>query len=61
MVERYAPISSLVVGAIDWYRAFGRWRTVVILQQLYARFVRGESAALGWVSVALLSRRVLAC
>ena len=30
-------------GVVDWYEAFGCWKTAVILQQLYARFVRGET------------------
>ena len=28
---------------IRWYEAFAAWKTAVILQQLYARWVRGES------------------
>lgn len=28
---------------ISWYEAYGCWKTAVILQQLYARFVRGET------------------
>ncbi|MCD2095874.1 phosphotransferase family protein [Rhodococcus rhodochrous] len=43
IVERYASGSDLDLSRIDWYEAFGCWKTVVILQQLYARFVRGET------------------
>ncbi|MEE2033193.1 phosphotransferase family protein [Rhodococcus chondri] len=43
VVERYAAGSELDLSRIDWYEAFGCWKTVVILQQLYARFVRGET------------------
>jgi aminoglycoside phosphotransferase (APT) family kinase protein len=31
------------VDAIHWYEAYGTWKTAVIMQQLYARFVRGET------------------
>ncbi|MGY3199600.1 phosphotransferase family protein [Streptomyces sp. TE5632] len=43
VIERYAGTSSYDLSDIGWYEAFGCWRTVVILQQLYARHVRGES------------------
>ncbi|GAA4478842.1 phosphotransferase family protein [Rhodococcus olei] len=43
VVERYAANSDLDLTRISWYEAFGCWKTVVILQQLYARFVRGET------------------
>jgi len=44
VVERYAARSDLDLSGIGWYEAFGCWKTCVILQQLYARAVRGESA-----------------
>ncbi|MFF0816906.1 phosphotransferase family protein [Rhodococcus sp. NPDC003318] len=44
VVERYAAGSDLDLSQIAWYEAFGCWKTVVILQQLYARFVRGETS-----------------
>ncbi|MGW5076947.1 phosphotransferase family protein [Rhodococcus sp. NPDC004095] len=44
VVERYSAGSSLDLSRISWYEAFGCWKTVVILQQLYARFVRGETS-----------------
>jgi aminoglycoside phosphotransferase (APT) family kinase protein len=43
VVERYAARSALDLSAIGWYEAFGCWKTCVILQQLYARALRGES------------------
>lgn len=64
VVERYASTSSLDLAEIDWYEAFGCWRTVVILQQLYARAVRGESHDPRMLQrgemVAPLARRALA-
>ncbi|MGC9667614.1 phosphotransferase family protein [Planosporangium sp. 12N6] len=43
VVARYARTSTLDLTDIDWYEAFGCWKTAVILQQLYARSVRGET------------------
>jgi aminoglycoside phosphotransferase (APT) family kinase protein len=43
MVERYASRTGLDVSGVQWYEAFACWRTAVVLQQLYVRYVRGES------------------
>ncbi|GAB3571332.1 phosphotransferase family protein [Amycolatopsis endophytica] len=43
LVERYAARSGIDVGRIDWYEAYGCFKTAVILQQLYARYLRGET------------------
>lgn len=43
LVARYAARSGIDVGAVDWYEAYGCFKTAVILQQLYARYVRGET------------------
>lgn len=43
VVERYAARSARNVSAVDWYEAYGCFKTVVILQQLYARYLRGET------------------
>jgi aminoglycoside phosphotransferase (APT) family kinase protein len=64
VVQRYAEISALDLSRIEWYEAFGCWRTVVILQQLYARHVRGQGSdprmAQRGLMVAPLARRALA-
>jgi aminoglycoside phosphotransferase (APT) family kinase protein len=64
VIKRYAASSSLDLTDISWYEAFGCWRTVVILQQLYARAVRGESTDRRMLQrgemVAPLARRALA-
>jgi aminoglycoside phosphotransferase (APT) family kinase protein len=46
VVERYAARTGLDLTRSDvaWYEAFGCWKTAVILQQLYVRHLRGESA-----------------
>lgn len=45
VVQRYLERRDIEVdpAVMDWYEAFGCWKTAVILQQLYARYVRGES------------------
>ena len=43
VVERYAERTGIDVGDVAWYEAFACWRTCVICQQLYQRYVRGES------------------
>ena len=45
VVQRYVERRELEIdpATVDWYEAFGCWKTAVILQQLYARYVRGET------------------
>ncbi|MFC6239292.1 phosphotransferase family protein [Longivirga aurantiaca] len=44
IVERYAARTGTDVGSIHWYEAYGIWKTAVIMQQLYARYARGETS-----------------
>lgn len=44
VVDLYARVSDIDVAEIDWYVAFGCWKTAVILQQLNARWLRGETS-----------------
>jgi aminoglycoside phosphotransferase (APT) family kinase protein len=64
VVERYAARSGLDVGAVDWYEAYGCFKTAVILQQLYARYLRGETTDERMASrgdhIAVLAERGLA-
>ena len=43
VVERYGARSGLDTSAVPWFEAFATWKTCVVLEQLYQRFVRGES------------------
>jgi aminoglycoside phosphotransferase (APT) family kinase protein len=43
LVERYASRTGFDIASIEWYEAFACWKTAVILQQLYMRYVRGET------------------
>lgn len=46
VVARYAERSGLDLdrATVDWYEAFGCWKTAVIMQQLYDRHLRGETS-----------------
>jgi aminoglycoside phosphotransferase (APT) family kinase protein len=43
VLARYAARSGVDVTAVAWYEAFATWKTCVVLEQLYQRWVRGES------------------
>jgi aminoglycoside phosphotransferase (APT) family kinase protein len=43
VVERYASRTGFEAADVPWYEAFATWKTCVVLEQLYQRFVRGES------------------
>ena len=43
VVERYAARVGLDASQAGWYEAFALWKTVVVLQQLHNRWLRGES------------------
>jgi aminoglycoside phosphotransferase (APT) family kinase protein len=66
VVARYATRTGqhLSRGDVAWYEAFGCWKTAVILQQLYVRYVRGETSddrmAARGQQVARLAERALA-
>jgi len=42
-VERYGEMSGRDLGEIDWYLVFGSWKLAVILQQIYIRWLRGQT------------------
>jgi aminoglycoside phosphotransferase (APT) family kinase protein len=43
LVARYAERTGAEVAAVWWWEAFALWKTVVVVQQLHRRWVRGES------------------
>ena len=43
IVARYAQRTGADVTAVWWWEAFALWKTVVVVQQLHRRWVRGES------------------
>ncbi|TQV83784.1 phosphotransferase family protein [Denitrobaculum tricleocarpae] len=43
-VERYAQLSGLDLSGWRWYHAFGIFKMVVVIQQIYIRYLRGQTA-----------------
>ena len=43
LAERYAARCDVPLARIRWYEAFALWKTAVVLQQIYIRFVRGQT------------------
>jgi aminoglycoside phosphotransferase (APT) family kinase protein len=43
IVARYADRRGVDPTAVAWWEAFALWKTVVVVQQLHRRWVRGES------------------
>jgi aminoglycoside phosphotransferase (APT) family kinase protein len=44
VVEAYATVTGFDVGDLAFYRAFGLYRVAVILQQIYARYRKGQTS-----------------
>jgi len=42
-VDRYLHRSGRGHGAVEWYLVFGAWKLAVILQQIYIRWLRGQT------------------
>ena len=43
ITARYASRTGVDVAEVRWWEAFALWKTVVVVQQLHRRWVRGES------------------
>lgn len=42
-ISRYADRSGRNLDGIDWYVVFGTWKLAVVLQQIYIRWLRGQT------------------
>lgn len=42
-IARYAARTGFDVGSIDWYQVFAAFKLAVIIQQIYIRYVRGQT------------------
>ncbi len=42
-VERYAATTGFDLDAIGWYHVFGVFKIAVVLQQIYIRYLRGQT------------------
>jgi aminoglycoside phosphotransferase (APT) family kinase protein len=65
MVERYARVSGRDVSAIRFYEAFALFKVAGVIQQLFARYARGETRDERYarfdVRVAYLAERAAGC
>jgi aminoglycoside phosphotransferase (APT) family kinase protein len=43
LADRYLSRSGHARAAVAWATAFGLWKTAVVLQQIYARWLRGQT------------------
>lgn len=43
IAARYAERTGADLTALPWWKGFAYWKTAVVVQQLYTRFLRGES------------------
>ena len=43
LIARYAERTGADLASVRWWEAFALWKTVVVVQQLHRRWVRGES------------------
>jgi aminoglycoside phosphotransferase (APT) family kinase protein len=43
LAERYAARSGRDISHSDYYRAWALWKTSTVVQQIYVRFVRGQT------------------
>jgi aminoglycoside phosphotransferase (APT) family kinase protein len=43
-IERYAARSGRDLSNVEWYVVFGTWKLGVILQQIYIRWLRGQTS-----------------
>ena len=43
IAARYAERTGADLAALPWWTGFAYWKTAVVVQQLYTRFLRGES------------------
>ena len=42
-VERYGSTSGVSLDQIDWYLVFGSWKLAIVLEQIYIRWLRGQT------------------
>ena len=61
MMQRYQELTGFELGRLNWYEVFGTFKLAVIVQQIYARYVRGQTgdsrfSRMGEMAVALARR-----
>ncbi len=44
LIDRYADQTGVDLGRLDYYRCFNHWKTVCIVQGVYARYLHGQKS-----------------
>jgi len=44
LLQRYAVRSGRDVSTADYYRAWANWKTATVVEQIYVRYVRGQTS-----------------
>ena len=57
LLRRYSERTGADLGQIDYYSCFNLWKTVCILQGVYARYLHGQKEAEG-VELGLFPQRM---
>jgi aminoglycoside phosphotransferase (APT) family kinase protein len=47
LIDRYADRTGIDLSQIDYYRCFNSWKTVCIVQGVYARYLHGQKSTEG--------------
>jgi aminoglycoside phosphotransferase (APT) family kinase protein len=47
LIDRYSDRTSIDLGQIEYYRCFNHWKSVCILQGVYARYLHGQKSTEG--------------
>jgi aminoglycoside phosphotransferase (APT) family kinase protein len=42
-VARYAELTHADISHVEWYLVFGAWKLAIVLQQIYIRWLRGQT------------------
>lgn len=58
-VRRYAQRSGRDVGALDWYMTFAYFKLAVIVQQIHARWARGQTRDARFATFGEAARRLI--
>ncbi len=44
LIDRYAELTGFQMDRISWYESFAYYKTAIILQQLYQRYLKGDTS-----------------
>jgi aminoglycoside phosphotransferase (APT) family kinase protein len=56
MIERYVEKTGFSVEGLHWYEVLGTFKLAVIIQQIYARYARGQTSDARFASMGRMAR-----